>query len=78
MARHVTGAFGVVFAFSFLAPVAVHGAAVVGSNDPAQLIESVAHAILDPINTDPNQYRSNSSDLAQLVSAQLMPHFDVA
>lgn len=76
MAHHFLVPIWVTLALSFLASVPVRGAAVVDSSDPAQLIESVAHAILDPINTNPNEYRSNSSDLDQLVSAQLMPHFD--
>ena len=77
MAHPVLVPLGVVLVLSFLAPVHVRGAVIVGSTNPAQLIESVAHAILDPINTNPTQYRSDSSDLDRLVSAQLMPHFDV-
>jgi phospholipid transport system substrate-binding protein len=78
MAHHILVPLGAVLALSLLAPLPVRGAAVVHSNDPAQLIESVAQAILNPINTHPDQYRSNSSDLDQLVSAQLMPHFDTS
>jgi phospholipid transport system substrate-binding protein len=77
MAHYFAVPLGAVLTLSFLAQLPVRGAMVVDSNDPAQLIESVAHAILDPINTTPGNYRRNSSDLVQLVSAQLMPHFDV-
>jgi phospholipid transport system substrate-binding protein len=49
----------------------------VNSTNPAQLIDAVAHAILGPINANPDQYRTGSADLDRLVSTELMSHFDV-
>jgi phospholipid transport system substrate-binding protein len=45
--------------------------------NPAQLIESVARAILTPIDADRAQFPAGSIKLDNLVNAQLMPHFDV-
>jgi phospholipid transport system substrate-binding protein len=67
----------VVFSIAIQSPPCVAAAAVAEPGNPAQLIESVARAILTPIDADRAQFAAGSITLDNLVNDQLMPHFDV-
>ncbi len=77
--REMLACVGVLFALAVMVRLPVRAAqgTAAGSDNPAQLIESVAHAILNPIDTHPDQYRPGSITRDRRIKAQLMPHFDV-
>jgi phospholipid transport system substrate-binding protein len=55
---------------------AVNQVAAVDTSNPSALVNSVAHALLTPIDAHRDQYRNNPAKLDKLLDDVLLPHLD--